>query len=193
MCWWFPSGPLDPCENIKPIRKISFQFLVWCIRFLKWGGFALFSRGCTVRNYGRCKLVMVSFKDRFTSEGLMWTRLVFWFACSFAAGLGAAFFASGSALSRPSERYRTRHKTNDSDDCVQPKFLAAIALLFCTLFFGFVFFLAIIREVRKGMLTSPLPQILPPMATARQPSSSPAPPPPPSSSPVRPVSDQSPV
>lgn len=75
-----------------------------------------------------------------------------------ATGLSAAFFASGSAMSRPAERYRARHKTNTSDDCAQPKFTTAIALLFVAIFFGVIFYLGIIRETRRGVLTTPLPQ-----------------------------------
>ncbi|XP_024378426.1 uncharacterized protein [Physcomitrium patens] len=76
----------------------------------------------------------------------------------FASGLAAAFFASGSALSRPAERYRVREKTNTSADCAQPKFTTAIALLFVAVFLGFIFFVGIVQEARKGVLTTPLPQ-----------------------------------
>lgn len=91
------------------------------------------------------------------------------FGC-FASGLAAAFFASGSALSRPAERYRVRHSANTSSDCVQPKFTTAIALLFVALFLGVVFFVGIVQEARKGVLTTPLPQILPPIADPENPS-----------------------
>lgn len=81
-----------------------------------------------------------------------------------ATGLSAAFFASGAAMGRPTERYRARHKTNTSEDCAEPKFTVAIALLFVALFFGFIFYLGIIRETRRRVLTTPLPQVMPPTA-----------------------------
>lgn len=92
-----------------------------------------------------------------------------------ATGLSAAFFTSGAAMSRPAERYRARHKTNTSDDCAHPKFTTAIALLFVALFFGFIFYSGIIRETRKGGLTTPLPQVIP--ATAVPENSNPSAPP----------------
>ncbi|XP_024365032.1 uncharacterized protein [Physcomitrium patens] len=87
----------------------------------------------------------------------------------FATGLSAAFFASGSALSRPAERYRQRHKTDDSNDCAQPKFTVAIALLFTAVCLGIIFFIGIIREARKGVLTNPIPQVIPPTAVVPEP------------------------
>lgn len=82
--------------------------------------------------------------------------------CS-AAGLSAAFFASGSALSRPSERYRVRHRTNSSADCAQPRFTIAISLMFVAIFWGVVFFIGIIQGARKGVLTTPLPHQITPV------------------------------
>lgn len=98
-------------------------------------------------------------------EGLNATMVGFGCVLScFASGAAAAFFASSSALSRPAERYRVRHRANTSSDCAQPKFTTAIALLFVALFLGFVFYIGIIREARNGVLTTPLPQLVPPTA-----------------------------
>jgi len=87
----------------------------------------------------------------------------------FASGLSAAFFASGSALSRPAERYRVRHRSNTSSDCAQPKFTVAIALMFVTIFFGVIFYIGIIQEARRGMLTTPSPQQVTPVADPENP------------------------
>ena len=98
--------------------------------------------------------------------------------CSLFTGLSAAFFASGAAMSRPSERYRAQYKHNNSDDCAQPKWTAAIALLFVAVFLGIVFFIGIILETRKCGLTTPLPQVIPPTAVPEIPSCPPNPAPP---------------
>lgn len=106
--------------------------------------------------------------------------------CSLFTGLSAAFFASGAAMSRPAERLRAQQKYNNSNDCAQPKWTAAIALLFVAVFLGFIFFLGIVLETRKNVLTTPLPQTMPPIAEPVIPSSSPNAPPPakPDKSPV---------
>lgn len=96
------------------------------------------------------------------------------FGC-FASGLSAAFFASGSALSRPSERYRVRHRSNSSADCAQPRFTIAISLMFVAIILGVVFFIGIILEARKGVLTTPQPQQITPVP---DPESDPGNPPP---------------
>lgn len=49
----------------------------------------MFSRACTVRNYGHHELAVVSFKDHVTSEGLMWTRLVLLVRLQFCSRVGS--------------------------------------------------------------------------------------------------------
>ena len=95
--------------------------------------------------------------------------------CSLFTGLSAAFFASGAAMSRPAERYRSQHKHNNSNDCAQPKWTAAIALLFVAVFLGVVFFIGIFLETRKGVSTTPLPQVMLPIAVPEIPSNPPNP------------------
>ncbi|KAG0575627.1 hypothetical protein KC19_5G018300 [Ceratodon purpureus] len=89
------------------------------------------------------------------------------------SGLSAAFFASGAAMSKPTERYRSQHKYNNSNDCAQPKWTAAIALLVVAVFLGIVFFVGIILETREGALTTPLPQVILPTAEPEIPSCAP--------------------
>ena len=55
-------------------------------------------------------------------------------------------------------------KYNNSNDCAQPKWTAAIALLFVAVFLGVVFFIGIILDTSKDVLTTPLPQVAPPTA-----------------------------